>query len=276
MSSNHESHEIRRRERPVDENDSTIHIGALHSPPSTLGPGPNPTSYSNTPPVSDLERRFKRAQREINEQRSLLEQARLDLQNKQQEADNLRKQWRESVNELNRFMRQSQGFDPLTDKELTQKAMQLRIAIRDFTVVQFEQDSRNPRIPQASSKFIRSYLKIPRSTLESYMESGPTRAALLKAFLWAYLTDEIFGHFCWAPQKTAKAITGMCDFFVPLRVHESDEIPEAQRRFQAWIASTSTLILDAMSLEEKSYDVQRGFTKDEARHIAKYLSPISI
>ncbi|KAL5341309.1 hypothetical protein BJX70DRAFT_396028 [Aspergillus crustosus] len=263
------------RRRPVDEVDSTFQNVTMSSLPSTVDPASNPSSH-RAALLSDLERQLRESQRELSEQKSLLQIARLDLQNKQQESDHLRKQWRESVNELNRFMRQSQGYNPLTDEELTQKVKQLRLAIRDFTVVHFEQDIRDPRHFQSSVKFIRTYLKVPRSTLEPYFQSGPTRAILLKAFMWAYLDREIFGQFRWAPKKPAKAITVIRDFLEPLREHESDEIPQAQRRLQDWVASTSALVLDVLNLEERASDHRRDLLKDESRFLAKYLTPLSL
>jgi len=93
--------------------------------------------------------------------------------------------------------RQARG--QLEDSEMVTQTQRLRLQIRDFAVLYGECKENNLLVSPEGQAAIAKYLHIDRSALGSYVGSGSTRPAILKAFIWAFLRAEIFGRFLWAP-----------------------------------------------------------------------------
>ncbi|KAL3474644.1 hypothetical protein BJX99DRAFT_260245 [Aspergillus californicus] len=244
---------------------------------------PLPRDPVSLPPVNHvipppgLEAHLRRVEQELHEEKQRHQQTIFKLQQKQQEAEKHHRHWRESVNELNRFMRQSQGVNQLTDPELEGRVKQLRIAVRDFAILHFEHELKDTRMTQASHKLIKKYIVLPKNVLEAYLQSPSTRSILVKSFLWTYLLEEVFERFRWAPPVAARAVTDIYGFFDPLRAQGVDTIPDLPRRVQAWKANTSTLVLNMMGLDNgKPSDNGRDFAAVEARYLAKELALFSL
>lgn len=149
---------------------------------------------------ADLERKDQ----EINEIR---QQANVVLQEKEQERDDYYKRWKQATSELNKILAQSQGFQQVTDQELIQRATQLRYNIRNFADEHFVGevgDSKGVRSFYASAL---KYLKISTNILETLRRSPSNDSIVVKAYLWAFIAENIFGKFCWAGTDTSRAMT---------------------------------------------------------------------
>ncbi|KAL2857179.1 hypothetical protein BJY01DRAFT_242569 [Aspergillus pseudoustus] len=223
----------------------------------------------------DLNTQLREAEEDLEAEIRQHHQTRADLQKKQLESDSLRKRLLQTANELNQVMRQNQGSSQLTDDELIQKARQLRYEINSFVIQYFDHELKNLKIPHTSYAYFSKYVRGEKGNFETYMRSS-TRHALVEAFLWLYLEEEVFGKFRWAPTEASKMLTGMCDFFEPLKSVDSDTIPEAQRKFHTWRSHTSSLVLNTMYLNGRSALAETGrFMKTEVAKIARALEPFS-
>lgn len=161
---------------------------------------------------SQLAAKLKQAEEALEEERAYHNQAKSDLEKKQKEVDDIRKKWRDAAGELNRFLRQNQGFNQLTDQELVQKATQLRFEIRNFTIQFFEDQISDPKIDAELLEFLNQYLRLPEEKYKSYLQTPDMRSSAVRAFIWAFLKKEIFGQFRWAPTKASDCVFYMSDF----------------------------------------------------------------
>ena len=200
--------------------------------PETVPSTNTPTSQSSSstpppPPISRrplalpprqeslliVEEKLKAAIQDLAEERRLHSQTKASLQKKEQDAGKYQKQWIQTVNELDRFLRQSQSFNQMTDDQVHQKGRQLRNEIRNFVIQHFD-NNKDPRISLGLVEELSSYLQLPQGATEAYLRSPTMRPAVVRAYLWAFLHRRIFDYkFRWAPNRPHRAMAALTDFF---------------------------------------------------------------
>lgn len=152
--------------------------------------------------LEKLQTQLKEAEHRLNEE----QQVKKELE---QELGDIRTRWKETVKEFNRFQAESQTFVQLDDQELIQKVSQLRFNIRNFVLQHFENSQ--PTSPKDSRACYHNILRFYPNMLGSFeefeywMQIPPRRTMVVRAFLWAFLTRDIFGEFRWAGKDVAGA-----------------------------------------------------------------------
>lgn len=114
----------------------------------------------------------------------------------------VRKSWRKAASQLGQFQPQGTGLYQLTDSDLTASVMQLRYAIRDFSVQYFTgtPPKRQPGNPPGGDFWKYMDETTTRSDeYKAYLRSETRSPIVIQSFLWGLLVGEIFGGFCWAP-----------------------------------------------------------------------------
>lgn len=178
--------------------------------------------------IDEWRRRCAQLEREVNEERQKAREAQEKMQDANNDADHWHEQYMEEKknHEKARAALQSSTEDArywqvqlqsammddnadaaktrrarsqLEDSEVVTQTQRLRLQIRDFAVLYGECKENNLLVSPEGQAAIAKYLHIDRSALGSYVGSGSTRPAILKAFIWAFLRAEVFGRFLWAP-----------------------------------------------------------------------------
>ena len=176
-----------------------------HSPnePSSRIEDPRSIMYTTSPTE------WEQLQQDLESETLLHNQTKIDLntreqelnkliQEKDQELDYFRKAWKQANNELNKVLAQGQGFYQVTDNELIQKAKVLRFNIRNFADQQFVGESIDAKSSHSFSKSIGEHVDISHDVIITCMKDSSRRAIIIRAYLWATLTKDIFGKFRWA------------------------------------------------------------------------------
>lgn len=152
----------------------------------------------------ELDHLYRQATADLNRKDQELDEL---LQKKDQELDDLRKRWKQAISELNKFMAQDQRFYQVTDQEFTQKATQLRFNIRNFADQQFGGKLIDTRGLHPFWQLIEGYFEISYDSFEACMKDPSRRSMIVGAFLWAVLTKDVFGNFCWAGTSVSSAMS---------------------------------------------------------------------
>ncbi|KAL8988740.1 MAG: hypothetical protein Q9177_002231 [Variospora cf. flavescens] len=219
---------------------------------------------------ADLERKDQ----EINEIR---QQANVVLQEKEQERDDYYKRWKQATSELNKILAQSQGFQQVTDQELIQGATQLRYNIRNFADEHFVGevgDSKGVRSFYASAL---RYLKVSTNILETLRRSPSNDSIVVKAYLWAFIAENIFGKFCWAGMDTSRAMTHLT-VILPAEPGDNRHAfsPGAKRKFHTWRANMTKLLIDADNLDrDDGHGANRRNDGKTVQDLVQTLRPFS-
>ncbi|KAB5536287.1 hypothetical protein GE09DRAFT_1142033 [Coniochaeta sp. 2T2.1] len=238
-------------------------------------------------PESQLEtevQRHRQTQAQLNHAMSALEkeraahsETRSELENKHDEVKDMRKRWLDSATQLNSLIRQGQTPNQMTDDEIIQKVSALRFTIKSFALQFFGDDIKQLEIDGAASDFLNHYVQLPEDYLEAYMQSQSFRPMLVRAFLWEYIREHVFGEFCWAPDPIGRSMTHTVRFLV---APEGDDgrspQPDIVRTFHSWRAKTSSLLVEAIGRRGgQTSDHRQKFCVNEAAGICGVLSSFS-
>ncbi|KAL8852863.1 MAG: hypothetical protein Q9221_002239 [Calogaya cf. arnoldii] len=219
---------------------------------------------------ADLERKNQ----EINEIR---QQANVVLQEKEQERDDYYKRWKQATSELNKILAQSQGFQQVTDQELIQRATQLRYNIRNFADEHFVDEVKDKKGVRSFYASAKRYLKVSPKILDTFMSSPSKDPIVVKAYLWAFIAENIFGKFCWAGPETSRAMSHLT---LTLTAEPGDDgyasSPDAKRIFQTWRANTTNLLISADNLDgDDGHGAHQGNNQETVQEILHTLRPFS-
>ncbi|OIW26649.1 hypothetical protein CONLIGDRAFT_620543 [Coniochaeta ligniaria NRRL 30616] len=203
-------------------------------------------------------------------------QTQLQLQQKQQEVDDVRKRWRDAANQLDAIIRQGQGVNQMTDDELIQRATALRFKVKNFALQFFGDEIEEPRMTKDAFDFLNHHLRLHLHSFKAYMLSSSFRPVLVRAFLWHYLQYKVFRNCGWAPHDESSAFMLMKWFLEPKDTNSSRVTPDSERKYHMWRANTSTLLLEASAqVEAGASDHRRKFSNGHVRKIYNALSLLS-
>jgi hypothetical protein len=178
----------------------------------TTAPEATPEAAPEVLHTAAVDAKVKELEEALEEERAYRGQAEADLEKKNNESADLRKRWREAAGELDRYLRQNQGYNQLTDQELIQKVSQLRFEIRNFTIQYFEDQIKDVSINGELLEYLQMYLNLPDDTYKTYLKTPEIRSAALRAFFWGFLKSEVFWQYRWAPAKASDCVFYMSDF----------------------------------------------------------------
>lgn len=162
--------------------------------------------------MNDLQAKLKDVEQHLEVERHRHQQTKFDLIEKHKDANHQRQLMLDAVGELNRFLRGSRVPNQSTDDEIIQKAMTLRVGIRDFAILHFEGNIDQVGINQDALDSLNKFLRIPQDYLKSYISTSPKRVNVIRAFLWAYLCEAVFNQFSWTWQSAGTAFHDICGF----------------------------------------------------------------
>ncbi|KAI1733568.1 hypothetical protein F4680DRAFT_441283 [Xylaria scruposa] len=227
--------------------------------------------------MNSLAVRLNYVQRDLEMERNRHQKTKLDLIEKEKDAQSQRQLALDAVGELNRFLRGNKVHSQSTDDEIIQKAMTLRISIRDFAILHFERSVEEAEINQVSLESLNKVLQIPSDLLKSYTSTSSMRINLIRAFFWAYLYENVFNQFSWTWRGASAAFKDICGFLDGFVNGNQNENSQAKRKFHTWRANTTSLLVEAMSLDEATayHDCQRRIRK-WSNHISDLLEPLSL
>ena len=116
------------------------------------------------------------------------------------------KSWREAKIEIDKIYTQTQEFDQVREDELIKKTWQLRVHIRNFANQNFgNEDINTDIIPDR----IEAHIEIPHGLFIACYEDPSIHPMLVRAFLWAFITKEIFGTFFWTGERMFMAMVSL-------------------------------------------------------------------
>ncbi|KAL4737164.1 hypothetical protein BDV11DRAFT_206998 [Aspergillus similis] len=203
-------------------------------------------------PSADSVRALERSLQAESAQRERLQQ---ELRQKQSELDVLRKRWKQAARELDKARSQSQGFYQVTDNYLIELTTRLRYNIKNFALQYFDGELKGPRPKFDKPKIWDKYMQVitPEPLDCENLMLSERRPNAVQAFIWRFLVGEVFDHFRWAGELGA-TLRNMCLFLRPGQYQESmcPIVPDEERKFQMWLASTTAMVLDAGSAPKES------------------------
>ena len=165
-------------------------------------------------PVCDFAVILDGAQKELENERKEHQSTKAALEKSQQEAEKYRKSWKQSVNELNRHLRQGRGFNQLTDEELLRDVSELRFNIRGFAVQHFEHEMGNITLAASDYDFINRFVPLHEQEFDAYMRNKVMRPELMQAFLWKVLFVMVLNYqFRWAGSNAGALMKNMVELF---------------------------------------------------------------
>ncbi|KAI1170295.1 hypothetical protein F4777DRAFT_569798 [Nemania sp. FL0916] len=224
--------------------------------------------------MSSLQAKLKYMEQHLEVERDRHQQTKLDLMDKQKDADYQRQLKLEAVGELNRFLRGNKVSNQSADDEIIQKAMTLRISIRDFALLYFEGSIDQSAISPKSLEALNEYLRIPPDYLTNYITTASTRVNVVRAFIWAYLCENVFNRFSWTWQGAGIAFHDMCGFLDVLVGEPGNRDSQGLRKFHTWRANTAGLLAEAMSLDEATANSDcQQLIKQWSNHISQLIRP---
>ncbi|KAJ5998807.1 hypothetical protein N7451_006617 [Penicillium sp. IBT 35674x] len=197
------------------------------------------------------------------------------LQRKQRDATH----WHRLLQDANRQMESAadnrQIYHQLEDSEIMAQAKRLRVDIRDFALRYAETNEGGIRVSHASYSILEKYLQVPTDILNNYLDSPSSRSSLIRAFLWAYLYDDVFRQFRWAPGDVGQGMRSLCHFIEPSARETSELNEEVERNRNMWRARTISLLLEMMNRStNEMHDSHLGFLSEKAEILASCLRPI--
>ncbi|KAL4988108.1 hypothetical protein BDW68DRAFT_187438 [Aspergillus falconensis] len=203
-------------------------------------------------PSADSVRALERSLQAESTQRDRAQQ---ELRQKNSELDVLRKRWKQAARELDKARSQSQGFYQVTDNYLIELTMRLRYNIKNFALQYFDGELKGPKPRFDKPKIWDKYMQTttPEPIDCEILMLSERRPSAVQAFIWRFLVGEVFDHFRWAGELGV-TLRNMCLFLRPGQYQGSMDpiVPDEERKFQMWLASTTAMVLDAASAPKKS------------------------
>ncbi|KAI1308320.1 hypothetical protein F5Y03DRAFT_97182 [Xylaria venustula] len=231
----------------------------------------------NEKAIDDLQSQLKNAEAQLEMERAKHQQTRLDLIEKDKYANRQRQLMLDAVSELNRYLRGNQVSNQATDDEIIQKVMMLRIAIRDFAILHFEGDIDHFTINQGSLESLNELLRLPLDDVVKYISTSTTRVNIVRAFLWAYLFENVFNRYSWTWQGASNAFHDISGFLGCFINDNGGRDAQGQRKFHTWRANTASLLVEAMSFDETTvYSDRKQLIQRWSHHICQLLEPFRL
>lgn len=124
---------------------------------------------------------------------------------------------KKAAESLDELRSQMQGFDELTDEEVTSMVRTLRSTILelslgyfDGTRDQYTSNLNAPLIPEWAeelfSELVMNYDGHDQRSYLDYLQSSRRRPSVVQAFLWRLIVGRIMNKVCWVDQKWRDAI----------------------------------------------------------------------
>ncbi|MCJ1268031.1 hypothetical protein MMC22_007917 [Lobaria immixta] len=266
-----------------------------HSPSESSSRPENPHSITD----SDNLEKWKQAQRDLESEKKQHNLAKVDLKEREQELNylrrqaevdqelnelllkkdqelyDLRKRWRQASSELNKYLSDDQRFYQVTDQEFIEKTTQLRFNIRNFADQQFGVETIDAKGFRSFWKIIQEYFRISYDSFEACMKDPLRRPMIVGAFLWAVLKNFVFGEFCWAETSVSSAMSRLGQVLEPVGDDTLSSGLEAKRKFQMWRANTTGLLLDAKKLDPRDDHGAHQGLHEKVEGICQSLRPFS-
>ncbi|KAL3455941.1 hypothetical protein BJX64DRAFT_294551 [Aspergillus heterothallicus] len=266
---------------PLPESPTVPNQGPFQTPSQSPSQTPDSTTEETQQPTQtpeqielDLRRKIEKLETELSNrptpeilqelQRTLdtetTDRQRLQTENARKAADLdvLRKRWKAAARELDKARSQNQGFYQVTDNYLIDLTQQLRYNIRNFAIQYFGGELKNGK-PTLESKpaYWDKYMAptTPGSLdCEVLIMSSERRPSVVQAFLWRFLAGHIFDQFRWAAEN-AITLRNLCRLLRPDCQYpdvKKPSTPEEERKFQAWVAGTTALVIEALNTPGRS------------------------
>ncbi|KAJ5747487.1 uncharacterized protein N7511_009183, partial [Penicillium nucicola] len=197
------------------------------------------------------------------------------LQLKQRDASHWHRLLQDANRAMNSAAKHQQIYHQLEDSEITARAKRLRVDIRNFALRFAETKEGVVQISPASYSLLEEYLQVPISILDQYLDSASSRSSIIRAFLWAFLYEEVFRKFRWAPGDVGQGMRSLCDLIEPSARKPSELKEEVERKRNMWRAHTVSLVLEKMDRStEETHDSHRGFLSKKIEVLVSCLNPI--
>lgn len=248
-----------------------------------------------------LETRLKQLEGELEEKDRRLQQLqqecgdlKIEIDEKTATEADIRRIWKKTAKELNKFRADSQGFYQITDEYLVEQISYLKIAIRDFSIQYFDGKSAPKGVITETNPHYWVHLKLSASErdLGRYLKSPKNCHKLVQAFLWRVIVKELFLRFEWLGKEYSSVFYRVWEGLLPRKYHWSytseagiddslvrridrdgrslPDDPEAERKFHSWRATTIAMFLD--SLDQKKVDLElKRRTNEYVRRIFNTL-----
>ncbi|KAL4975546.1 hypothetical protein BDW66DRAFT_167051 [Aspergillus desertorum] len=233
---------------------------------------------ANAPSVDSI----RALERSLQAESTQRERAQQELRQRQSELDVLRKRWKQAARELDKARSQGQGFYQVTDNYLIELTTRLRYNIKNFALQYFDGELKEPRPKFDKPKLWDKYMQTttPEPLDCELLMLSERRPSAVQAFIWRFLVGEVFDNFRWAGELGI-TLRNMCLFLRPGQYQGSMDliVPDEERKFQMWLASTTAMVLEAGSAPKKSKTfAEQSRTKNESltRKMREVIDPFVV
>lgn len=171
--------------------------------------------------------RFSESEEGLIKEREAHHRTHLRLQQKQQDVEKFIGLLNDANDKLGSAINPNQVRHQLEDAAITSRAKRLRLSIRSFAEQFGEIDASDHPDPKISYSLFKNYLCVSEDALVTYIESPSARPKILRPFLWAFLFEEVFDQFFWAPPDIRSALStlrGLIGISYPKREPAYDPI----------------------------------------------------
>ncbi|KAJ5655025.1 hypothetical protein N7490_002028 [Penicillium lividum] len=219
--------------------------------------------------------RCSESQERLTKEREAHNRTHLRLQQKQQDVEKFIGLLNDANDKLGSAINPNQVRYQLEDAAITSRAKRLRLSIRSFAEEFGEIDASDHPNPKISYSLFKKYLCVSDDALATYIESPSARPKILRPLLWAFLYEEVFDRFFWAPPGISSALRTLRHLIEPSQEALSDKESEVKRKKITWRADTTNMVLEG--LDESTHetgDSQQEFVSAKAQKLAGLLEPI--
>ncbi|EXK79041.1 hypothetical protein FOQG_16309 [Fusarium oxysporum f. sp. raphani 54005] len=202
-----------------------------------------------------------------------------DADKKDQDVIKFRKLWKKAAMEHDKLRASGQGFYQMTDEYLVELINHLRLVIRDFSIQYFD----GIALKKDFFTYRPSYIKhLERTTSDRdgflwYMGSPTQSHEIIQAFLWRVIVSEIFNKFEWLGAETSAYLhlRDVLESSLYANSRGGPSLPnhEAERKFQTWSSTTTSMLLASVDLEKANNDMKRR-TASHVTHIVNTVDNI--
>lgn len=158
--------------------------------------------------------------------------------------------WKRAANELDQIRSKPRDFAPVTDEELKNMVTQLRYNIRSFAIQYFSDRPGHNTVENDPifAGYIRRHLKLCLKQPETY-------PALVQAFIWIVLLNQIFDRGRWAG-CAAKDYSNIWKRLVLRRAKDDTVSNKDEQELLAWRARTAILVSEELTEDDFSHAEQ--------------------
>ncbi|KAK7990383.1 hypothetical protein PG990_014663 [Apiospora arundinis] len=229
---------------------------------------------------STFQKDLKKARNELHEEKHAksvlqneLNQARNELQATATTMETLRKNWKKAASQLAQFRSPEIGQYQLPDSDLIKAVYHLRYEIQNFSMQYFAVTS-SKQFVDAPNNVYWKYMIETTPHIHGYRDHLKSKVRgenVIQSFLWRLLAGEVFDKFRWV----ARLQEPMSRIYETLR--PDVVMPETDREFQIWKATTSNLIIKRMGHDneqanrEETTNISCSLAKQALNAIRPYL-----